>query len=66
MHRKIKIGKAEPQGLRYGTFHNFASRHESHALGRHESGFKAEQSPVRMNNLPVYIPDTHGSQVHYS
>lgn len=57
--KKLKFGKAEPCGLRLGTFHNFASRHESHDLGRHESGFKPERSPARMNNLPVYIPDMH-------
>lgn len=53
MKRKNEFGEAEPRGLHYGTFHNFASRHESHALGRHESGFESERSPVRMNNLPA-------------
>lgn len=53
--KKKRFGKAEPRvgRPRCGTFRDFASHHESHALCEHKSDFDAVRSPIQMNNLAV-------------
>lgn len=64
IRRMVKTGHESPLEHAALTFHLTCSRACSHQLVRHRIASYSQQSQryVRMNNLPVIIPDTFGDE----